>query len=106
MSVLYIVNVEVDREVVEDWRQWMSDVHIPEMLETGHFHDAMLTIDTEQHSAQRVALTCIYNAKSQEALDHYTRDHAPRLRQDHMQRYAGRVSASRQILSVQRMFTP
>lgn len=106
MSVLYIVNVEVDSEVAEDWRTWMSEVHIPEMLETGHFHDAMLTIDAEQHSTREVAFTCIYNAKSQTSLDDYTRDHAPRLRQDHMQRYEGRVSASRQILSVQRVFTP
>jgi hypothetical protein len=33
--ILYSVTVNIDRQVEQDWLQWMKSVHIPEVMDTG-----------------------------------------------------------------------
>ncbi|MBC8034845.1 MAG: DUF4286 family protein, partial [Chitinophagaceae bacterium] len=37
--VIYNVTTKMDWSIHEAWIQWMKDIHIPEMLNTGMFHD-------------------------------------------------------------------
>ena len=34
---IYNVSVSVDDEIQSDWLSWMSEEHIPEVMDTGYF---------------------------------------------------------------------
>ena len=35
--IIYNVTVSIDQSIHEDWLQWMKEIHIPEVMETGFF---------------------------------------------------------------------
>ena len=34
---IYNVTVSIDKELAEDWLNWMKTIHVPDVLNTGHF---------------------------------------------------------------------
>ena len=40
--IIYNVTVNVENSIVEDWIEWMQDVHIPQVIGTGCFIEAKL----------------------------------------------------------------
>ena len=40
---IYNVTLNVDESIHDEWLQWMSDIHIPEVLRTGKFTKALLS---------------------------------------------------------------
>ncbi|MEC9398770.1 MAG: DUF4286 family protein [Myxococcota bacterium] len=102
--MLYIVRVWVDKEVAEDWRVWMRDIHIPEVVETGCFVRAYMARNEDADTEQRVAWVMMYHAPSAEDYARYKQEHAAALQADHTERYAGRVNAERELLPVHATF--
>lgn len=96
--ILYTVYLEVARERADEWHTWMADVHVPEVLETGCFHNAWMCRDedSETHIGWRI----LYLAKSAEVFATYEADHAPALKKDHTDRYGSDVRARRDIVTV------
>ena len=37
--ILYNVTISIDTSVEEDWLQWMKEIHIPDVMNTGLFID-------------------------------------------------------------------
>ena len=35
--IIYNVTVNIDESIHEEWLLWMKNVHIPDVMETGHF---------------------------------------------------------------------
>ena len=102
--MLYIVRVWVDKEVAEDWREWMRDIHIPEVVETGCFVRAYMTRDEGADTDERIAWVMVYHASSEADYERCKRDFAAALQADHTERYEGRVNASRELLPVHAVF--
>jgi len=49
--IIYEIEANVQRELIEKFEQFMNESHIPDMLETGHFMNAemrMLSEDSYQ----------------------------------------------------------
>lgn len=99
--ILYNVTVNVERGIEQDWLQWMKDVHIPNVLSTGHFDShKILRMLNDQANADGVTYAVQYFAPSQVALDAYLRENAPDLQQEVYQRYGERCLAFRTVLEV------
>lgn len=98
--IVYRVNVEVDRDVAQDWQQWMQEHHVPDVIRTGFFDSAeMFQVQQEKANAtQRLAFVFEYRTSSIERFQQYTEQAAPELQRDHTQRYCGKFNASREIL--------
>lgn len=97
--LLYSVSVKIDRDIQVEWQQWMQAQHIPDVLATGLFVDAVIYAQTEPDGERdRCCFRIDYRCISAQQLERYQRDYAPALQADHSQRYTGRFSASRQIL--------
>lgn len=97
--ILYNVTVSIDPVVQDEWLNWMRTTHIPEVMATGHFKESRLSrVHGEEEGGLTFAIT--YLCYSQAKYDEYQREHAPRLQQDHSERFAGKFAAFRTLLSV------
>jgi hypothetical protein len=97
--VLYNVTVSIDEDIHEEWLRWMIEVHIPEVLATGHFLENKIS-RIEGYEEGGLSYAIQYLVKSREDYDTYQRLHAPRLQQAHTERYAGKFAAFRTVLNV------
>ena len=93
MGLKYMVFVQVDEAIQTEWRRWMRDIHIPDVMKTGAFVRVEFDYDPEQNTH----LIC-YHCKDAAALGRYFREHAPELQQAHTRRYAGRFRARRYVM--------
>lgn len=96
--ILYSVTVNIDKEVEEEWLQWMQSRHIPEVMETGyfrHFHLYRLLSD-DQSGGTNYSIQ--YFADKLEDVENYLEHDAPRLMAKHNHRYQDRHAAFRTVL--------
>lgn len=95
--LLYCVTVSIASDVEASWLSWMQDVHIPEVLETKLPQSCNIyqveDVDTPTYAFH-------YTFNSREDYDTYQRDFSPALQKDHRERYQGKFTASRTILSL------
>jgi hypothetical protein len=98
-KIVYNVTVSVDPEIHEEWIAWMKDIHIPDVLKTGKFlHNRILRVHGEE--ANGVTYAVQYTAASRRNLDSYFAEHAPRLQEEHVNKYGNRAVAFRTILEI------
>ncbi len=97
--ILYNVTINIDDEVHDEWLSWMKEVHIPDVMNTGHFvENKICKILAESEGG--VSYSIQYLCNSMDDLDAYQAKHAPRLQQEHTNRYSGRFAAFRTLLEV------
>ena len=97
--ILYNVTVSIDKQVHEEWLNWMKEIHIPEVLETGMFFDNKICrIHAEEEGGLSYSIQ--YLAKNWDDYNRYQNEFAPSLQQKHTERYAGKFAAFRTILEV------
>ena len=96
--ILYNITINVSRDIEQDFIGWMKDVHIPEVLETGIFHDHKffrLLHESEDGSTNY----CIqYFTDSLAQMMKYERNHAALLRAKTQERYKDKAIAFRTLL--------
>ncbi len=98
--ILYNVTINIDDEVQEEWLQWMKTFHIPDVMATGLFleykFNKVLTGEEEGGKTYAVQYLC----RSMEAYRKYEREHAPKLQQEHTQKFSGKFAAFRTLMEV------
>lgn len=96
--ILYNITINVTPDIEEDFITWMRDIHIPEVLETGIFHEhkfLRLLHDSEDGSINY----CIqYFTDTMEQMMKYEKEHASALRAKTKERYQDRAVSFRTLL--------
>ena len=74
-QIIYNVTVAVSEEIKESWLEWMREVQIPRMLNTGIFTSARLL---RVHAFEQDALTFSvqYECANRERFEEYKKEHA------------------------------
>ncbi len=97
--ILYNVTVNVESSIIDEWLGWMKDQHIPEVMATGCFKQhKILKLMQEDPEAQGSTYAVQYFAENMQAIDHYMEQHAPMLRQIHVERYGSKCVSFRTLL--------
>lgn len=98
--ILYNVTLNIDDSIHAQWLEWMRDVHIPEVLETGKFSSAKLVkvLVEEEMGGQTYAVQ--YTAPDRNMLERYYAEDAPRLREDGLRLFGDKMLAFRTELEV------
>lgn len=97
--ILYNVTISIDTNVEEDWLQWMKEVHIPDVMNTGLFIDNKICrIHAEEEGGKSYSIQ--YLAKTWDDYNQYQDTFAQKLQQEHMLKYSGKFAAFRTILEV------
>jgi len=104
--MLYAVHVLVDAARAQDWESWMRQDHIPEVIDTGCFWQAVMVREPEADEPEKVAFCTFYFAHDEQALERYQREFAPALKDDHAKRFGSAASAWRLLCPVLEVFTP
>lgn len=97
--VVYNITISLDPNIEGKWIKWMKEVHIPDVMDTGHFRDSKLC---RVHGAEEGGVTyaVTYTAHSGDDYELYQKNHAPKLKADHHKKFEGQYAAFRTILSV------
>lgn len=97
--IIYNVTVNVETGIEQEWLVWMQTTHIPDVLATGCFEShKILRLLGEVPEAQGKTYAIQYFATSTEAIDQYLANHAPKLRQDVLERYQDQCVSFRTLL--------
>lgn len=97
--IIYNVTINISPDVEEDWKAWMKDHHIPDMIQTGCFESAkFLRLLNESPDAEGNTYAIQYFARDQSSVDHYLEKFAPKLRAEHTNRYRDKFVAFRTLL--------
>lgn len=99
-SVFYEVEALVEREIAADYKSWLENEHVQEVLACPGFQGAQLFADEDSdqiHTQPPVRIRVVYTLESMEALEGYLHNHAPKLRQKGIEKFQNRFQASRRI---------
>lgn len=97
--LIYNVTVNIENDVREEWLHWMTDVHIPDVMNTGCFDQyKILRLLTEEAENTGTTYAIQYRCPDQLSLSLYIEKYAPALQADHKARYANKFVAFRSIL--------
>lgn len=98
--ILYNVTVKVNHHIEEDWVRWMKKIHIPDVMNTKIFTEnkflRLLTVD----ESDGVTYAIQYFCKDIEHYEQYQNLFAPKLQQEHSDRYKGQFVAFRTLMKV------
>ncbi len=99
-KILYNVTVKIIKEKADDWIQWMSETHIPDVMQTGKFLSYRMSelFDEEADDGRTFAIQ--YVAQDMETFQDYQSHHAKTLQQDHATRYANQYVAFRTLMQI------
>lgn len=100
-NIIYAVNIEVLVPYAQEWVEWMKDVHIPDVINTGLLEAIYIAKrSADENKPDYVGFEICYVAVNIENLKDYQARFAPKLQEEHTQRYAGKFIASRKIAEV------
>lgn len=98
--IIYNVTVNVEDSVRDEWKKWMLEVHIPDVMNTGFFsryHFCRLMQEEPQGTTYAIQYFC----PSMDSLQNYLDNFAPVLQKEHTQKYKDRFVAFRSFLEVE-----
>lgn len=91
----------VSRIIETDWLKWMNEIHIPDVIKTGYFFKWEIEKQLlPEDSLTETTYIINYFAKSLADFQQYSENDAPRLRNDHNEKFKGKFKASRIVTSV------
>lgn len=98
--IIYNVTTRLEPGIAEDWLQWLRDEHIPDVLATGYFTDAVILklLDLEEEEGSTFAVQ--FKAATREQYDQYINKHAASVREKTMNKWGDRIVSFRSVLEV------
>ncbi|KAL6069477.1 hypothetical protein QOT17_007502 [Balamuthia mandrillaris] len=98
-KVVYEVNLSVNKDIVPNFLEWLSG-HMEQVIACKGFEGAELFQEETTEAAERSSFVVQYRVSSREALQEYFDQHAPALRQQGLDMFGDKFSATRRILLV------
>jgi hypothetical protein len=97
--IIYNVTINIDKNIHNEWLEWMLQKHIPDVMKTGCFENSrILRVQDEEETGITYAVQ--YFAVSKDKLDIYNQLYAVKLQHEHTNKFQGHFAAFRTILSI------
>ncbi len=97
---LYNVTITVNKEIADEWLNWMRRQHIPDVMSTGQFISYRLNRLLEHEHDDSEIFTVQYLVRDRLHLLRYLEEFAPDLQREHRARYEGKFAAFRTVMAV------
>jgi len=98
--ILYNDTIKIDSSVQDEWVQWMKEVHIPEVMQTGLFTEYRMLRLLEQDESDGITFAVQYLSRSMADYQLYKEKFAPALQQKTLDKYEGKFVAFRTLMVV------
>lgn len=98
-KVLYNVTVSINADIETEWLDWMINTHIPDVMRTGFFLENKIC---RIHAFEEGGLTYAiqYVSKTMHDYERYQKECAPKLQQEHSEKFGGKFEAFRTVLEI------
>jgi uncharacterized protein YktA (UPF0223 family) len=97
--IIYSVTIYVDKDVENDWVNWMKKIHIRDIMETDHFNSyRMFRILVPSNTSNQAEYNIQYECKSMDDYNTYQEKHAARLQKDHTLKFQNKVKVARSLM--------
>jgi hypothetical protein len=96
--IIYNVTINVEKEVENQWVAWMKEKHIPDILATGFFDDYKMLRLLNETENEGETYAVQYFTDSLDKLEQYMVEHAPRLREAHLEKFQNKCLSFRTFL--------
>jgi hypothetical protein len=96
--LLYNVTVGIDKDIENEWLQWMKEKHIPNEMKTGMFVSCKMYKVLHDQNDGTISYSIQYFAESIENVQQYLEVFAPVLTEQHRQRFQNKHVAFRTLL--------
>lgn len=97
--IIYNVTINVEDSIHYDWLFWIKP-HIREVLATGKFLSAKMTKIVVEEEMEGTNYSIQYTAKSNEALQAYYKEDAPKFRKEGIAKFGSKMLAFRTELLI------
>lgn len=101
--LIYNVTVSVDKSHTAEWLVWMQEVHVPKVMETGHFLEAKIS-EVLMDSEDSISYAVQYLCACRDDYDQYMAEHALRLQAEHTEKFGTKAVSFRTLLDVHKSF--
>ncbi len=95
--ITYSVTVTIEPEIEAEWVEWMSRVHVPDVLRTGCFTECRMQRLLDAPNDEHIYVMQ-YDCRSIAEYNRYRDEFAAALQKDHADRFAPKFRGSRQLL--------
>lgn len=96
---IYNVTINIDESIHDVWLNWMKNEHIPAMLDTGKFSNALMTRVQFEQEVGGITYSVQYRTDSKETLNRYYEENATAMRA-HSKPFDGKFVAFRTELEI------
>ncbi len=97
--IIYNVPINVEKEITEEWLNWMKEIHLPEVMATGKFISfEMYKIQNHNPEDTGDNYSVQYKANSMADYEDYVAYYGPALKQKTIEKYGDQIIAFRTIL--------
>jgi predicted TIM-barrel fold metal-dependent hydrolase len=96
---IYNVTVSIDKDVHDEWLQWMREKHIPDVMSTGCFKENRL-VKVLNTPDEGITYSFQYTFEEMAHYEKYQNEHAKKMQADVKQKYDNKFVAFRTILEI------
>ena len=98
--ISYNVTVKIEHSLHEDWYEWMTKQHIPDVMSTGLFMEYRMSRILGLDDDDGYTYTIQYYLENMDRLQRYQDEFAAKLQAEHSERYADKFVAFRTLMVV------
>ena len=98
--IFYNVTINIHESVHNQWIKWMQEKHIQDVLATGKFSGARMVKVLVEEDMGGTTYSIQYTTDSEETLQRYYDEDAPRLREEGLRLFGDKMLAFRTELEL------
>ena len=95
--IIYSVEISVEKDIHQEWLNWMRETHIPDVMKTNLFSDCKFLKNLQ---SEKTTYTIQYKLKSMTNYLKYRDNFADELQKDHNKKFKNKFSAKRELLKI------
>lgn len=99
-AIIYNVTVKVEKEIADDWLNWLKNEHVPDVLSTGCFTNAVIVRLLETDDSEGPTFAIQYHADSKAQYNRYIDSFAQIMRRKSFDRWGDRFIAFRSVMQI------
>ncbi len=99
-AVIYNVTTQVSHSIANAWLQWLKEEHIPDIIATGCFTNAIILRLVEVDETHGPTYATQYHAESKELYNRYIENFAENMRKKAVEKWGDQFIAFRSVLEV------
>ncbi|HET8573188.1 MAG TPA: DUF4286 family protein [Edaphocola sp.] len=98
--LIYNVTLKVHPGIIAEWKTWMSQIHIPEMMATGLFAQCSFCRLLDQDESDGTTFVAQYYCNNRDNYERYLQEHAPEMRQKGFDKFGDKVLGFRTLMEI------